>query len=768
MAGRSKDATVLVVDVGLSMRETIASSEEGGKITKADMAARLARNVLRQKLLFAPKHEVGLVLFGTSETSNDLQDDGYQNVVVARDRKIDAPDVDALRCLSQVPAGGVKSDAVNALIVALDLLIKRTKDLKYEKTIRLITDAMSVTPGDADILECFKQLEATDTQLCVTLVGTDQGAWADLAGVSPKVRLVPLSTLARESSLSVKPVEQRAKVRLSLEMSPDMQIPVAVFSRTTPVRFPTLKKQSKLAANIQQELRRTDKVILDRTYHATDDPHGEEVKKEDRIKGHKYGQSIVPMSEYDEAALLYTCDRALTALGFAAADTISAEHSMHQIETVAPDKGDRWAHCAFESIVDAMVEDKRVLIARYCFRKDAQPRMVALIPRKGRGGEASSLTLQYLPFAEDIREWTCASLPQPSENQRQAVSHLLDTMLLEVAGPEVELKKSAALSASPEAEDGLPPMELLKPEDTNNPALSRFYSFLAQRAVDAADKVQQSEHALASPILGPPAEVLARLAKAGYDNEKGRLKSVFGLERVETPVGGRGRVKRFWREAIAEKRKDAAGGEVDTKRIKVDPSAVKKAEKEEEDENKARVKDEAPDDGEANGMAAAVGLPPKVHIGSVHPERDFERLLSERAGGADIVGPAVEQMCDIICSFAEEGDEFHGKALSCLAALRRGCVREGEAAGYNELLRKLRLGVTKRQAKLWEKASKDGALGLITDAEVVTSTVSSAEARAFLAGEDIPGSAHASSYPLATEGAAGAGLSEKDLEDMIE
>jgi hypothetical protein len=25
----------------------------------------------------------------------------------------------------------------------------------------LITDAMSVTPGDADILECFKQLEAT-------------------------------------------------------------------------------------------------------------------------------------------------------------------------------------------------------------------------------------------------------------------------------------------------------------------------------------------------------------------------------------------------------------------------------------------------------------------------------------------------------------------------------------------------------------------------------------------------------------------------------
>ena len=31
---------------------------------------------------------------------------------------------------------------------------------------------------------------------------------------------------------------------------------------------------------------------------------------QDRVKGHKYGQSIVPMSEYDEAALMhpYCCD----------------------------------------------------------------------------------------------------------------------------------------------------------------------------------------------------------------------------------------------------------------------------------------------------------------------------------------------------------------------------------------------------------------------------------------------------------------------------
>merc|ERR1719261_1997589 len=105
-----------------------------------------------------------------------------------------------------------------------------------------------------------------------------------------------------------------------------------------------LKKRSRLAAAVPLEKRIeqwTDKVMLERTYHVADDPEGEEVKKEDRIKGHKYGQSIVPMSEYDEAALMYTCERTLTALGFAPASSVGPEHSLYQVEALAADRGDR-------------------------------------------------------------------------------------------------------------------------------------------------------------------------------------------------------------------------------------------------------------------------------------------------------------------------------------------------------------------------------------------------------------------------------------------
>lgn len=44
--------------------------------------------LLEQKLLYNPKHDVGLVLFGTEETSNSLNDqmggDQYANIVTDR------------------------------------------------------------------------------------------------------------------------------------------------------------------------------------------------------------------------------------------------------------------------------------------------------------------------------------------------------------------------------------------------------------------------------------------------------------------------------------------------------------------------------------------------------------------------------------------------------------------------------------------------------------------------------------------------------------
>ncbi|OLQ03846.1 hypothetical protein AK812_SmicGene13140 [Symbiodinium microadriaticum] len=73
MAWKARDATVLVVDVGESMQETFAEASDGNKVTRAQTAVGIASKLVQHRLFFAPKHEVGLVFFGTAETSNDLQ-----------------------------------------------------------------------------------------------------------------------------------------------------------------------------------------------------------------------------------------------------------------------------------------------------------------------------------------------------------------------------------------------------------------------------------------------------------------------------------------------------------------------------------------------------------------------------------------------------------------------------------------------------------------------------------------------------------------------
>ena len=108
-------------------------------------------------LVTQPKHELGLLLFGTAEDNSRcvLGEEGGQlcQALVDRDGLIDAPDVEML---SRVEAlGGTKAseepaDAVGALALALTMLERRCEKRKHEKTIYLYTD--SGTPfNEADL-----------------------------------------------------------------------------------------------------------------------------------------------------------------------------------------------------------------------------------------------------------------------------------------------------------------------------------------------------------------------------------------------------------------------------------------------------------------------------------------------------------------------------------------------------------------------------------------------------------------------------------------
>jgi len=149
----AKRATVFLVDAGRTMAQPL---EPGGP-PNLSMALEAVRLCVGQKLATQPKHELGLLLFGTAEDNSRcvLGEEGGQlcQALVDRDGLIDAPDVEML---SRVDAlGGPKAseepaDAVGALALALTMLERRCEKRKHEKTIYLYTD--SGTPfNEADL-----------------------------------------------------------------------------------------------------------------------------------------------------------------------------------------------------------------------------------------------------------------------------------------------------------------------------------------------------------------------------------------------------------------------------------------------------------------------------------------------------------------------------------------------------------------------------------------------------------------------------------------
>lgn len=100
------------------------------------------------QLLYKPAHEVALIYFGTPDTKNALnkeqEEEGapgqYMNIRVQH--PLQCVTLSYLKSLNDLPKGGGRSDYVNALLVALDLMIKAMgeRDLaRWPKRIVLIS-----------------------------------------------------------------------------------------------------------------------------------------------------------------------------------------------------------------------------------------------------------------------------------------------------------------------------------------------------------------------------------------------------------------------------------------------------------------------------------------------------------------------------------------------------------------------------------------------------------------------------------------------------
>jgi ATP-dependent DNA helicase 2 subunit 2 len=704
-----KEAVVIILDVGLSMTKEKKSTE------LLEAAIKAAFLLVQQKLIGGAKDEIGLVLFGTHETRNELAEshEGYENITVLRN--ITTPDLELLRQIENITPGDRDGDFISALIVAMDMLIKKVGHKSIQKRIFLVTSAGG--PANTDDLPIIvSKLQEMDARLNV--IGVEFGPSEQIGSQSKKLDTseknqtkIDNVTLLREictkvkgvvvpiaqaidmmSSFRSKSVLQRTVFRGWFEVSPFLKIPVWAYKKTSEVKFPTLKRVSKVV--YEGSPSGSGNVVIQRTFHnrIAADPE-QNVPSEERIKGYRYGRTLVPFSKIDEEALKYPTEPCLKLIGFCPISTVPRYHFMADTEAIVALPTDNCAATALSAIIHAMAETDSCAIVRFVKRKNAPPQLGILTPSIKPDYEV--LYYNKLPFAEDIRQYPFASLLKnttrksyiPSEEQLNAAELLINELDLMTA----------------EKDDEGEPMEALNPKYTYNPALQHFYQCVTRRALHPEEPLPQVDPNIRK--YSTPDETLFAKAQSVISH----FKEKFVLVRTDQKEK-EGR-RRFWSEAFLR-----------DEDITLESYLAS---------DKKRQKLDHPEDALQHIIRGGV-----ADVGTINPVADFKAMLSRR--DVDLVGKAIKQMKERIVKYVNESikDSYYDKALECLRSLRAGCIQEEEPNAFNSFMSELKnLFKGKRHNDFWQKVVASN-ITLITVDESTGTDVTKEDAKLFLESDE--------------------------------
>ncbi|XVF79890.1 hypothetical protein PTKIN_Ptkin15bG0027000 [Pterospermum kingtungense] len=677
---RNKEKLVLLLDVGPSMHSVLTEVEK------------VCSMLVEKKLIYSKNDEMGVVVVGTEETNNDLKKEvgGYDNIVVLQDIKV--VDGDLIDTLQKLPRGTVNGDFLDAIVVGMDMLIKRYKDIyKGKKRLCLITNAIhpikdSLEGSKEDQVRTIAvQMTAQGMKMESLVVRGSLGQGANKRIMDENDRLLsifseetrtrtvyvdsPISLLGALKTRRVTPV---TVFRGDLEVSPKMKIKVWVYKKTQEERFPTLKKYSEKAPSTNKFA--THQVKLDYEYKSIDDS-SKVVPPEQRIKGYRYGPQVVPISPAEWDAVKFKPEKGIKLLGFTDASNIIRHYYMKDVYLFIAEPGNTRAILAVSSIARAMKEMNKVAILRCVWRQGQQNVVVGVLtPNISQNDRIpDSFYFNVLPFVEDVREYqfpSFNSLPaslQPNEQQQKAADEFVQRLDLAPSGKE----------------------EMLLPDFTPNPVLERFYRHLElkSRQPDAA--------------VPPIDDTLKRITEPD-PNLFSENKSVTDALRKHFELKENPKLKKSARRLLREK-----------------PSSSN-----EEDVN-ADVSDAQ--------TVSSIEKPPGVgieKIGDLTPVQDFEAIMSRR-DSSDWVRTAIMEMRDKILDLLSDPhkEDNHLKAVECIAALREGCILEQEPEPYNNLMRYIYRYCQEKGMSSFSQLLVARELTLISKSESANSDVTDDEAR---------------------------------------
>ncbi|KAL9600568.1 MAG: hypothetical protein Q9219_003114 [cf. Caloplaca sp. 3 TL-2023] len=572
-----KEATVYIVDVGVSM----GAKHNGREESDLEFALTYVWDKITSTVALDRKTAtLGVIGLRTDGTANELgKEESFENISVFQEiSNILLPDLVRLRGKLEL-SNTARGDAISAIVIAIQMITKYCKKLKYKRKIVLVTDGRGSLDADpGSISEITKKIAQDDMELviigvdfddpeygfkeedkdpqkaqneqtfksladsCEGLFGTLQQAVEELGMPRLKsTRPVPsykgLLTLGDSTSYDTAvciDVERypRTMIRRPLTASQYVQKLDPSDSNTQSTRTLVPDRDIEMADAGTNDL---TNVKSSRTYQVIDEeaPGGKkEVNREDLAKGYEYGRTAVYINETDENVTKLETQAALEIIGFIPWSNFDRYSILSVSNIVIAQKTNSKAIMALSSLIHALFELESYAVARLVPKVDKSPVVLLLAP---------SIEVDYeclldvqIPFTEDVRSYKFPPLDRvvtisgkvikehrnlPSDALSSAMSDYIDQMDLSTLGKD---------------EDGNP-SEYMPMTDTFSPILHRIDQVVRWRAVHPTEPIPPPYEIL-TRFSKPPEEVVSRSKR-----KLEKLMAAADVKKVPPKVQGRRR-----------------------------------------------------------------------------------------------------------------------------------------------------------------------------------------------------------------------------------
>ena len=686
---------------------------------------------------------LGVIGLRTDRTANELSsDESYSNISVFQEiGQLLLPGLKQLSTLIKT-SRTERGDAISAIVVALHMITKYCKKLKYKREIILVTNGRgSIDPDDVSTIA--EKMKADDVKLIVlgvdfddvdyefkeedkddekaaneatfkTLVedcdgvfGTMQQAIDELG--TPRLKLtrpVPsykgLLTLGDpskyESALCID-VERYPRIMIRRPMTASQFVQRSDLSNKneSPQSSATVQADGDpLAGLMQGDLNSLTNVKNARTYQVMDEeaPGGKkDVGRDDLAKGYEYGRTAVHISESDLNVTRLETQAGLEILGFIPWSNYDRYMSMSVSCIIIGQKSNTTAIMALSSLIHALVELESYAIARLVPKTDKAPVIVLLAPSLEPDYEC--LLDVQLPFTEDVRSYKFPPLDRVlTISGKTITSHrnLPTPALTEAMSAYVDRMDLSTHATDPEGN----PTEYMPMTETFSPILHRLNQAIRHRAVHPTDPIP------------PPAEILTRYSippASLLTNSAPQLAALITASSVKKVP-----LKAHSRKRARDEIKPLSGLDVSgllSSRPKPQPSSKTKP--------------------------PSSSLP---QISAQNPIPEFKQALDATTSPADIRTLALQFAAIIESRIRTSFSNLaYPRALEELRVLRQEMVEMEEPGVWNEILRGLKGRMVEREElggerrEMWRGMRKEG-LGLLNGEGV---EVGEEEARGFWA-----------------------------------